>query len=130
MNNEVLSRLRVDYPELCFIVGKRDAFRPPKTIIVDPNGSSLSLLHEVGHALCHHRTFNTAIQRLKMEREAWEKARELCRKYEVLFDDDFVEDELDSYRNWVEKKSRCPICGLARFQSLDGNYFCPKCDLD
>ena len=63
-----------------------------------------------------------------MEREAWEKARKLASKYEVEFDDEVAEQELDSYRDWLDAKSRCPVCGLTRYQTPDGMYHCPKCE--
>lgn len=130
MNSAFLDKIETDFPELCFKKGKKFAFRPPKTIVIGPEepNDSLLLLHELGHALCHHCDFNTNTKRLKMEREAWEKARELCPLYEVLYDEEVVEGELDSYRDWLDKKSRCPSCGLTRFQTSDGSYHCPRCE--
>ena len=63
-----------------------------------------------------------------MERAAWEKARELAVFYGVGFDDAVVEGELDTYRDWLDKKSRCPKCSLTRYQTPDGKYHCPKCE--
>lgn len=130
MKVQFLDKLRVDFPELKFILGKKFAFRPPKTVVVGPEeaNDSLLLMHELGHALCHHRNFGTDAERIKMEREAWEKARELCVAYEVSYDEETVEAELDTYRDWLDKKSRCPSCGLTRFQAPDGTYHCPQCE--
>ena len=63
-----------------------------------------------------------------MESEAWEKAKELASYYDVEMNEDLVQDELDTYRNWLHKKSRCPNCGLTRFQTSDGLYHCPQCN--
>ena len=130
MRSELLEKLRADFPELYFKRGRKFAFRPPRTIVVGPEepNDSLLILHELGHALCKHRDFKTDARRLKMEREAWEKARELCGLYEVVYDEGVVENELDTYREWLDKKSRCPSCGLTRFQSPDGAYHCPRCE--
>ncbi len=129
MDTVLLERLRQDYPELRLREGKKFLFRPPKTIILGAEElSDLLLLHELGHYLCGHVSFNTEPERLKCECEAWEKARELCVMYGVPFDDDFAQQELDSYRDWLDKKSRCPSCGLTRFQTQDGVFHCPKCD--
>ena len=130
MNIQFLDQLRMDYPELHFVNGRKFAFRPPRTVVVGPNetNDSLLIMHELGHALCHHRDFKTDAIRLGMEREAWEKARELCSKYEVVYDESIVETELDTYRDWLDKKSRCPSCGLTRFQTPDGLYHCPRCE--
>ena len=130
MRDSLLERLRVDFPEYRFIDGQKFAFRAPKTIILGPKepNDSLLILHELGHALARHRDFKLDAKRVKMEREAWEKARELCGKYGVAYDKNVVEDELDTYRDWLDKKSRCPECGLTRFQTPDGVYHCPQCE--
>ena len=130
MESELLQKLRVDYPEVVFRSGKKFAFRPPRTVVVGPkeDNDSLLLLHELGHALSHHYSFSMDAERLKMEREAWEKARELAPKYGVEFDDNVVEGELDSYRGWLDRKSRCPKCKMTRYQTPDGVYHCPQCD--
>lgn len=88
----------------------------------------LQLLHEVGHALSGHRDYATDPERVKMEREAWEKARELCEKYEVRYDEEFVEMEMDTYRDWLHKKSTCKECGLTMYQTKDSKYHCPRCE--
>ena len=128
--NDLLENLRCDYPDLKFKKGVRFSFRPPATIVVGPAepNDSLLLLHELGHALSGHKSFNLEAERLKMEREAWEKARELCNKYGVTYDEELVETELDTYRDWLDKKSRCPKCGLTRYQTPDGVWHCPRCE--
>lgn len=64
-----------------------------------------------------------------MERQAWTKARELAAIYKVKIDEDLIQEELDTYREWLHQKSRCPKCGLTRFQTPDKVYHCPKCDI-
>ena len=126
----LIDRLQVAYPDLKFKKGRKFAFRPPRTIIVGPEepSSGLLLLHEVGHALSGHRDFATDVGRLKMEVESWEKARGLATLYGVEWDEEVMETELDTYRDWLHQKSRCPICGLTRFQTPDGQYHCPRCE--
>lgn len=130
MDATFLARIRSDFPEFKIISGKRFSFRPPKTIVVGPEepNDSLLLLHELGHALSGHRNFDTSVRRVKMEREAWDKARELCSKYEVEYDEDLIEGELDTYRDWLHKKTSCPKCGLTMFQTPDGFCHCPRCE--
>lgn len=129
--DNLLDRIKKDYPELSFKNGKKFTFRPPKTIIIGPSEPKMELLllHELGHALLHHEDYKTHVDRLKMESDAWEKAKELSLKYDVEFDDDLMQTELDTYRDWLYKKSRCPICGLTRFQTPDFKYHCPRCEL-
>ena len=131
MDDVFLSRIKADFPDFVFRDGKKFAFRPPKTIILGPEKafSELLLLHEVAHAVLGHRTFKMDAERLKMEAAAWEKASELAEEYGIGVDEDFIQGELDTYRDWLHKKSRCPSCGLTRFQTPDGQYHCPRCDI-
>lgn len=125
-----LRQLQDDFDDLAFRSGRKYMFRPPKTVIIGPfeQNWKLLLLHEVGHALLRHRDFNCDIQRLRMEAEAWDKARELAAHYHIRIDEDLIEEELDTYRDWLHQKSRCPVCGLTRFQTPDKRYHCPLCE--
>lgn len=140
----LLEKLKTDFPDFRFVTGRKFAFRPPRTIVIESRktgagktgseevetetDSELLLLHEVGHATLGHRNFRMDAERLKMELAAWEKARELAKYYEVEFNDELMEMELDSYRDWLHRKSRCPKCGLTRYQTPDGYYHCPRCE--
>ncbi len=108
--------------------------------LMQENYWCMQLFHELGHALLGHFKFVTDVERLKMEREAWEKAAELYTFYAQKgknreekslfsgFDQEFVEQELDSYRDWLHQRSRCPKCGLTRYQTRDQKYHCPACE--
>ena len=130
MLNSLLSKLQNDYPNFVFKSGTKFVFRPPKTILFnldDPNFAQL-ILHELGHATLGHRTFTTDLERLKMECAAWEQARVLAKTYNISLSEDIIEQELDTYRNWLHHKSACKKCGLTRYQTRDGRYHCPHCD--
>lgn len=143
----LLVRLRQDWPDLRLRVGRKFAFRPPKTICyvntenwsdeqkTDPAEQKMwrmRLLHEVGHAALKHRDFVTDIERLKLERAAWEQARVLYERYLEAdwgeFDEGIVEADLDSYRDWLHQRSKCRKCGLTCYQTQDGKYHCPRCE--
>lgn len=138
----VIQRIITDYPQFTFKISSRFRFHPPKTIFLGPPEPNYTLLalHELGHALCKHKDYSTTIERLKIERAAWERAKTVYSEYVKqapdLFphpwsaaDDEFVEDQLDTYRNWLHTQSKCPRCGLTRFQTPDGAFHCPHCDL-
>lgn len=130
MNNDLLEKLKRDYPNFRFRSGKKFAFRAPSFITIGPDEehSDLLLLHEVGHAILQHQDFTVDAMRVKMESEAWDEARRLADKYQVKVDENLIQDELDTYRDWLHQKSRCPHCGLTRFQTPDKIYYCPRCD--
>ncbi len=123
-------RLIRDFFDFKFVLGAKFSFRPPKTIVIGPPEpfSRLLVLHELGHAVCGHRDFRMDVTRLKMENQAWEEAKKLAVRYEIEANEDVVQDELDTYRDWLHQKSRCPICGLTRFQTPDSQYHCPRCE--
>lgn len=141
----LLERLQADYPELRFCKGRKFMYRPSRTIVIpqelwkvgDLTGVnetehkiySAQLLHELGHAMLGHRDYQTDIERLKMECAAWEKAKELGVKYGIEIDQDLIETELDSYRDWLHQRSKCLRCGLTRYQDVEGNYHCPGCEI-
>ena len=130
MDKRFIERLQRDFPDFKFKEGKKFAFRPPKTIILGPVEPFYELLalHEVSHAILKHKDFKMDIERLKMENEAWEKAKELAKHYKIGINEDLIQDELDTYRDWLHQKSRCPKCGLTRFQTPDSQYHCPRCE--
>ncbi|MBQ9019820.1 hypothetical protein IJ096_00610 [Candidatus Saccharibacteria bacterium] len=131
MPKPFLKQLKADFPNLTIKYGKKFAFRPPKTVIFsstpEPNYTLLAL-HELGHALSGHFRYQTHIERLKLESEAWEAAQTLCRRYHIPYDEEFAESQLDTYRDWLHAKSLCPTCHLTRYQTPDGKYHCPICD--
>ena len=130
MDEKFIKQLRKDYPEFKIVFGKKYAFRPPRTIVLGPPEpfSELLALHELSHAILKHKTFRMDIERLRMESEAWVKARELAVRYNVEVNEDFIQDELDTYRDWLHAKSKCKKCGLTRYQTPDGIYHCPQCE--
>lgn len=130
----LLKALRQDFPALRFRQGERFTFRPPRTIFYNPLLPSADLLifHEIGHALCGHCDYQTHIRRLEIEAEAWAKGKEVIDShpnYQVTYNPDFAEDQLDTYRDWLHQKSLCPTCHLTRCQTPDGKYHCPHCEL-
>ena len=135
MAQAFVQKISEQYPNLRLKQGKKFTFRPPRTIFYEEKGTGLSLneyklslLHELGHALLKHRNFPTDAERVKMERAAWERARELCTECSVDYEEEWVEEHLDTYRDWLHQKSLCPVCGLTRYQTMDGEYHCSFCD--
>ncbi|MBR2659332.1 hypothetical protein IKD60_01065 [Candidatus Saccharibacteria bacterium] len=130
MPKNLAKTLAKDYPNLRFKLNCPRFSYQNGTIYISEDGaySDLQTLHELGHALCGHSDFNTHIKRLKLEREAWDMAKTLCKKYHVTWNDAYVESCLDTYRDWLHTKSKCKNCGLTRYQDSSGTYHCPRCE--
>ena len=125
--NNLLARLRQDYPDLTFISGDRYLFHPPTTIQYVDADDYLLLLHELGHYLIGQNDYNQDIELLQIESAAWAKAKELCAKYHLAFDESYAESCLDSSRDLLHYNSLCPNCNLNGYEDEHQTYHCPLC---
>ncbi len=126
--NSLLSKLRADYPDLNFTRAERFQFSPPATVFYDPSETEpLLLLHEVGHYLSKQYDYSSDIELLRIESIAWEQAHQICARYGVAWDDDFAQERLDSYRDWLHANSLCSNCQISGYQDTAGLYHCPLC---
>lgn len=85
------------------------------------------LFHEIGHALSNHQTFSSGIQLIKLESEAWLKAKEIAERYNLNISDDQIEKCLDSYRDWLHLRSICPECSIVGVEANPSQYRCFNC---
>lgn len=142
-----IKRLKADYPEIKFRnKTKRFSYQlrgaVPVVFLGEPQPNfALLTLHELGHALCKHKDYKVDVERIKIESAAWERAKTVLLEYRkkaqtetglatILpeWDEDFVQDKMDTYRDWLHARSRCKKCGLTRYQTDDGKYHCPRCE--
>lgn len=154
---QLLPLLQHDYPAVRFIAGDvfcwspatnqvmyrrpRAAKKPARSgrLAVDkPNSSQdpnpdgveacYSLLHELGHALLEHQRYQLDIELLQLEVAAWEHAKVLARNYGLAIDDDHIQNCLDTYRDWLYRRSICPSCTTKALQLDDQpEYRCFNC---
>ena len=130
---KLISKLTKDFPELQIEAGERFQFTPPATLFYASKTdysdaeAKLLLLHELGHYLLGETDYHTDIELLEIEAKAWAEAEKLCAKYEVEYDEDFAEDRLDSYRDYLHHASLCKNCQLSGYQDERGRYHCPLC---
>lgn len=131
--DKLIDQLKHDFPELRFIKGDRFCWQSrTQKIIYDIDSSRLAnwaLLHEVAHANLNHINFASDFGLLKQEVEAWSNAKTLANKYKINISDDYIEDCLDTYRDWLYSRSTCPLCLNACIQ-IDNEpvYLCHNCD--
>jgi len=92
-----------------------------------PNGV-WSLLHETGHALLNHTSYNADYELIKLEVAAWEKAKALAKDLAIDIDENHIQDCIDTYRDWLYGRSICPRCGNKSLQEATlAQYQCFNC---
>jgi hypothetical protein len=120
-----------DFPQFSF-KNDTDFLWSPDTAVIhivpsDPH-YEVFMLHELSHALLHHQGYDRDINLLKLERDAWHHATSVLGvQYGVDIKDDFVQDNLDTYRDWLHARSTCPHCKAVGLQTKRQLYSCPAC---
>jgi hypothetical protein len=127
-----LDKIKNDYPSIDFEKSKSNSFSSENQKIYyaqknNYQSSASSLLHELGHLTSSHQKYYSDIELLMMESEAWQQAKKLSKKYGVKIYDDHIEDCLDSYRDWLHKRSTCPNCTQNGVQKDQKTYICLNC---
>ena len=126
--DKFVSQLRADYPEFKFTLSNIAHWSAhDQTVYFSKSSDKITLIHELGHAIRGHRTFIQDIELLRIECEAWQTARQIAPKYQLSIKEDTVQNALDSYRDWLHARSRCPNCKNAGIQSRENYYRCPLC---
>lgn len=125
--SSLLQRLANDYPQFRFVQSDRARWSASEQTIYYTD-DQLQTLHELGHALLGHNTYRQDVELIQIERAAWVKAQQLAPQYGLSIDNDTVEEALDSYRDWLHSRSKCPRCHQTGWQdSHDLTYHCPNC---
>jgi hypothetical protein len=128
--NSLLPKLTTDFPAIQFAAGDEFRFSPREKTVYYPTDNAPLLLHELSHALLGHESYSRDIDLLRMERDAWEKARQLAPTYGVTIAEETVQDHLDSYRDWLHDRSTCPSCLATGRQTGTQSYHCDACGQD
>ncbi len=130
---ELLERLKADYPKLTFIKGSSFYWSPKDNSVTygsfseQPEVASWSLLHEVSHSLLGHTGYRSDFELMELEVEAWDKATSLGIPYGIEVDPEHIQDCLDTYRDWLHRRSTCPTCGTVSLQQDNRTYVCFNC---
>lgn len=125
--------LEAKYPELQFVADKQFYWSPETREIfyrssAEGAKAEWSLLHETGHALLDHTSYKADFELLRLEVAAWDKARELAGDLGIEIDENHIQDCLDTYRDWLHKRSICPRCNATCLQQDDhAHYRCFNC---
>lgn len=132
LTRKLLNLVATQYPHLTFTAGDHFAWQPEESTIVyslDDPSFGARLLHEIGHSVLNHKGYSRDISLIGMERDAWHVARsELAPLFEVAITNDQVEDDMDTYRDWLHSRSTCPACSANGIQKTRTSYSCIACD--
>lgn len=128
----MIEQLKASYPNIKFISGDIHSWSSETrtityTLSEDSQIDNHSLLHEVAHSLLGHYRYKNDINLIKIEREAWALTKELLSKYAIEINNDHIEDCLDTYRDWIYKRAKCPKCSHVGYQSAKNAYACVFC---
>ena len=128
---KLILKLKRDHPSLSFRSGHSNCWSPEDGRISYQESQQAhnieSLLHELGHARMGHKGYVSDMELLQKEVEAWQEAVRLARQYSVEFDIEHMQDCLDTYRDWIYKRSMCPNCLGTGLQRDDRHYYCLNC---
>ncbi len=127
-----IAKLEDDYPQFSFQQGEEEQWSPKtQTISYNPSQEYRRLtygtLHELAHALLGHTDYQSDIELIRLEAKAWELAAEIGKKYSVNIDFDHIQNCLDTYRDWLHGRSKCPTCGVHTLQDSPSSYKCHNC---
>ena len=130
--NSLVDTFKACYPDISFKQGNSFLWSPKdKTVYytnkVTNQTSTWSLIHEVSHALLGHAVYESDFELLKIEVEAWDKAHEIAKYHKINIDDDYIQDCIDTYRNWLYARSSCPSCSHTNTQENPTRYRCFNC---
>jgi ribosomal protein S27AE len=129
---DLIEKFKQDYPQFKFKPGRQAHWSPAsRTIIYNQTDSftrqAPALLHELAHATLGHSDYKSDFELLKLEAEAWHEAAVLGKKYGIGINEDYIQNCLDTYRDWLHRRSACPACGTHVLQTNDDRYQCYNC---
>lgn len=132
MFQEALAKVIRDFPAVNFKKSDEFLWSPSDSTVYYGNrkndeASVWSLLHELGHAKLGHSHFVSDYELLRLEIDAWEEAKIIAKKYSLKISKDHIENCLDTYRDWIYLRSKCPTCDVHALQVDSKHYKCHNC---
>lgn len=127
----LLHKVQQDFTSLTFTLDETFRWAPSRKTVYythDVDVRPHNLLHELAHAVLDHHSYTQDIELIQIEREAWEYAQNvLGPKYSVIIDEDTIQEALETYRDWLHKRSLCPDCENNGIHTKTGTYKCFAC---
>lgn len=130
---KLITEIQGEFPHLQFTPSKLFYWSPDTSEIfynsrARGQQAMWSLLHETGHALLGHTSYKADFELVRLEVAAWERAELLAQHLGLCIDGEHIQDCLDTYREWLYKRSICPNCSTKSLQQGDFvHYRCFNC---
>jgi hypothetical protein len=131
---QLLNSLQISFPTLMFTAGESFYWSPETNEVFYTDKGQVdgqltwSLLHETAHALLSHQSYSADIELIKIEMAAWNKAVLIGELYDITIDEDHIQNCLDTYRDWLYRRSICPSCTTKCLQQTNSTqYHCFNC---
>ena len=131
--NQIIKEVSSSYPELKIQSGDSFYWSPESKLIVynkqmvNKDIGLWAFFHEVAHAKLNHNSYSSDLGLLKLEVEAWDEAKKIAIEYGLKIDEDHIQDCLDTYRDWLYRRSTCPTCEIVCLQITPTSYRCHNC---
>jgi len=131
--SNLLPLLKKDFPDIDFEPGENFLWSSKENKIIytthhiNTNHGVWALMHELAHATLGHKDYHNDFELIKLENTTWQKAKILGKKYGVNISNNHIQDCLDTYRDWLHNRARCPRCQVVSLQKSDGLYQCYNC---
>jgi NADH pyrophosphatase NudC (nudix superfamily) len=132
--DKILDELKTRFPALQFKASATFSWSPETSEIMykqaaDQDDEAIwALLHETGHALLQHASYTADYELVRLEVAAWEQAKIVAAELNLEIDENHIQDCLDTYRDWLDKRSICPTCLTKSIQQDNyRHYQCFNC---
>jgi hypothetical protein len=133
-SEDILTQVKTLASDIKFAPGETFSWSPVKRTVyydasaLDQVTGEWALIHETAHALLGHTNYSDDFNLLTMEVAAWDKAKEIAHTFGATIDEEHIQDCLDTYRDWLHRRSTCPTCGCVSLQYDARNYACYNCN--
>lgn len=128
--HSVIEKIRQNYPDIVFVKSNDFSWSINNNTVCysDNDDGWPMLLHEIAHSLLNHHDYDNGIHLLNMERDAWIKAQAIAGNYGFIIDEEIIERSLDTYRDWLHSRSKCPNCGAIGLETEKFLHYCLECN--
>ena len=128
----LIQSLSSQYNKIKFVDNKNDFMWSPSknTIFYDSTDKNCQVyvLHELAHCLLNHASYSSDAELIKDEVSAWAYAQNtLGKKFGITISNAIIKNNLETYRCWIYKRSKCPFCGENGMQIEKNIYKCIAC---